>query len=85
VSITDLSQRELLDLHKIMCKLLKLLKTKFKTQDFNIGINEGKLAGRTIHHLHIHVIPRYKNDVEDPTGGIRNILPEGNYLKEWKK
>ena len=47
---------------------------------FNIGINEGKVAGQTIDHLHIQIIPRYKGDVENPTGGIRNIMPEkGDY------
>jgi diadenosine tetraphosphate (Ap4A) HIT family hydrolase len=47
---------------------------------YNIGINDGEQAGRTIHHLHIQIIPRYVGDVQDPTGGIRNILPgKGNY------
>jgi ATP adenylyltransferase len=42
---------------------------------FNIGINVGEAAGQTIFHLHIHVIPRYKNDVDDPRGGVRQIIP----------
>jgi len=47
---------------------------------YNIGINEGEAAGRTIHHVHIHLIPRYKGDVKNPRGGIRNIIPKlGNY------
>lgn len=51
-------------------------------QDYNGGINEGVLAGRTIHHMHYHIIPRYKGDVKDPTGGVRHILPDnGNYLQ----
>lgn len=41
---------------------------------FNIGINDGVSAGRTVHHLHCHIIPRYNGDVEDPSEGIRNIL-----------
>ena len=43
---------------------------------FNIGINEGREAGRTIDHLHIHLIPRYEGDVQNPIGGERNIIPE---------
>lgn len=51
-------------------------------EGYNIGNNDGKVAGRTIHHLHIQIIPRFKGDVKDPTGGIRTIIPElGNYLK----
>ncbi|MBT3298151.1 HIT family protein [archaeon] len=46
-----------------------------KPDGYNIGINEGRAAGRTIDHLHTHIIPRYVGDVEDPIGGIRNVIP----------
>ena len=47
---------------------------------FNIGLNYGKVAGQTIDYPHIHFIPRYEGDVEDPTGGVRNVIPgKGNY------
>jgi len=48
---------------------------------FNIGINVGAAAGQTIHHLHLHVIPRRNGDVPDPRGGVRHVIPgKGNYL-----
>jgi diadenosine tetraphosphate (Ap4A) HIT family hydrolase len=51
-----------------------------KPDGYNFGNNDGFAAGRTIHHLHIHIIPRYIGDVEDPRGGIRHIIPGmGNY------
>jgi diadenosine tetraphosphate (Ap4A) HIT family hydrolase len=43
---------------------------------YNVGLNEGATAGQTIAHVHLHVIPRYRGDVEDPRGGIRWIVPE---------
>ncbi len=43
--------------------------------DFSHGINDGPLAGQTIAHLHYHVIPRFKGDVDDPVFGIRTIFP----------
>jgi len=53
-----------------------------KSDGYNIGVNEGEAAGRTIHHLHIHIIPRYYGDVENPVGGIRHVIPGlGNYRK----
>ncbi len=57
---------------------------KYKKIDaFNIGINDGRSAGRTIDHLHIQVIPRYKGDVSNPTGGIRNVIPsKANYRQD---
>lgn len=42
---------------------------------FNIGVNEGKDAGQTVLHCHIHLIPRRKGDVSDPRGGIRHVVP----------
>ena len=61
----------------------QMLKLKFinkKPDGYNIGINEGRAAGRTVDHLHIHIIPRFFGDVEDPTGGVRNVIPKlANY------
>lgn len=53
---------------------------KQKPDGYNIGINYGEAAGQTIAHLHIHVIPRYNGDVENPRGGVRNIKPA---LVQW--
>ena len=50
--------------------------SNFKPDGFNIGINSGQTAGQTVDHCHIHLIPRYKNDMKDPTGGVRGVIPE---------
>lgn len=48
---------------------------------YNVGFNDGDAAGQTVFHLHIHVIPRYSGDVEDPRGGVRYVIPaKANYL-----
>lgn len=52
------------------------LRAKFRPDGFNIGINDGRAAGQTIGHLHIHLIPRYAGDREDPRGGVRWVVPE---------
>ncbi len=47
---------------------------------YNIGINVGGAAGQTVMHLHVHVIPRFAGDVDDPSGGVRFVIPErGDY------
>ena len=49
---------------------------------FNVGYNSGQAAGQTVMYPHVHLIPRRSGDVEDPTGGVRNIIPgKGNYKK----
>jgi len=51
-------------------------------EGFNIGLNIGSVAGQTIMYPHIHLIPRRSGDCEDPTGGVRNVIPgKGNYVK----
>ncbi|MGH7173456.1 MAG: ATP-binding protein [Gemmataceae bacterium] len=41
---------------------------------YNVGVNVGQAAGQTVMHLHIHLIPRYSGDVEQPFGGVRNVI-----------
>tara|TARA_B100001245_G_C22894223_1_gene431300 strand:- start:6806 stop:7165 length:360 start_codon:yes stop_codon:yes gene_type:complete len=66
-------------------RLLQRQKITLKEADntitgFNVGFNSGCDAGQTIEHAHVHLIPRRKDDVEDPIGGIRNVFPgKGNY------
>jgi len=43
---------------------------------YNIGMNIGRAAGQSIPHLHVHIIPRYEGDMDDPRGGIRGVIPE---------
>lgn len=45
-------------------------------EGFNVGWNDGPAAGQTVMHLHVHVIPRRRGDVEDPRGGVRWVIPE---------
>ena len=49
---------------------------------FNIGMNVGEAAGQTCSWPHVHLIPRRKGDMPDPTVGVRHVIPEkGNYRK----
>jgi ATP adenylyltransferase len=51
-----------------------------KPDAYNYGLNDGLAAGRTINHLHLHIIPRYSGDMTDPSGGVRYVIPDmGNY------
>jgi diadenosine tetraphosphate (Ap4A) HIT family hydrolase len=54
----------------------KIVDEKFHPDAYNIGMNLGVAAGQSIMHLHIHLIPRYENDVDNPRGGVRGIIPE---------
>jgi diadenosine tetraphosphate (Ap4A) HIT family hydrolase len=53
----------------------KVLEEKFKPEGFNVGINVNEQAGQTISHVHIHLIPRYLGDIDNPEGGVRGVIP----------
>ncbi|NLB17669.1 MAG: HIT family protein [Syntrophomonadaceae bacterium] len=53
-----------------------LVNARFKPDGYNLGINCGAAAGQTIMHLHLHLIPRYHGDMENPRGGVRGVIPE---------
>lgn len=57
-------------------KVKEIVSEKFNPDGFNIGINVGEKAGQTVNHVHIHLIPRYNGDVEDPKGGVRGVIPD---------
>ena len=49
-------------LFNVTVKVTKLLKEKLHFQNVNILNNNGKLAGQSVNHFHIHIIPQYEND-----------------------
>lgn len=57
-------------------EIKQILDYKYHPDGFNIGINVNEAAGQTVPHVHIHLIPRYKGDVDEPEGGVRGVIPE---------
>ncbi len=85
-SYFDATREEKFAILELIDRAKEFLDREFKPDGYNIGVNVGKAAGQTIMHLHIHVIPRYAGDTEDPTGGVRNVIPErGNYRRFLQK
>jgi diadenosine tetraphosphate (Ap4A) HIT family hydrolase len=52
-----------------------LLDGKYKPDGYNIGVNVGTASGQSILHVHIHLIPRFVGDVDEPLGGVRGVIP----------
>ena len=77
---TDEERRALMDLVE---ELKHFLDKRFQPDGYNVGINIGQAAGQTVMHLHVHLIPRYRGDVDDPRGGVRYVIPDkANYLAD---
>ncbi len=71
----DLTPQEAAGLLDLLGKAKKELDAEMAPEGYNIGVNVGEAAGQTVMHAHVHLIPRRHGDVQDPTGGVRNIIP----------
>ena len=78
----DLSNKEL-----VACNdLIQIVKNEIIKKDpsvkgFNFGTNIGKVAGQSILHCHLHLIPRREADVVNPQGGVRSVIPNKQHYK----
>jgi diadenosine tetraphosphate (Ap4A) HIT family hydrolase len=78
----DLDADEQAGLWALVPSVKQALDERHRPTGYNIGINVGVSAGQTIDHVHIHVVPRYDGDVDDPSGGVRFVIPSrGNYRR----
>lgn len=75
-SVFEATAGEWLEFLVLMDLAKQVLEEEFHPDGYNIGINDGAAAGQTIPHLHLHLIPRYEGDRDDPRGGVRWIIPE---------
>jgi len=79
-SIFEATPEEQADIFATLEEAKKQLDETLHPDGYNIGINDGIFAGQTVMHLHVHLIPRYSGDQNDPRGGVRWIFPEkANY------
>ena len=74
--IFDLTNDEYEGCFNLVKTVKNYLISEYNPDGYNIGSNCGVAAGQTIFHCHIHLIPRRKNDVDDPRGGVRGVIPE---------
>lgn len=69
------SEEVRLDIMKALHLIKDRLDLEYNPQGYNIGANCGETAGQTVMHLHLHLIPRYRGDMENPKGGVRGVIP----------
>jgi diadenosine tetraphosphate (Ap4A) HIT family hydrolase len=74
-SVFDLGPAEQAALWRLVGQVRAQLQDELDPDAFTIGINDGVAAGRTVPHAHVHVIPRWIDDVPDPRGGVRWVIP----------
>jgi histidine triad (HIT) family protein len=79
---TDMDAESVASLFEATRKITAAIEEAFSAEGSNIGINDGKVAGQEVPHVHVHVIPRRKGD---GGRGIKSIVwtePDTANLKE---
>lgn len=74
--IEGLEQINDLHIYNFIEKATNEVRRRYDPDGINVGLNNGAAAGQTIPHLHWHIIPRYEGDMDDPSGGVRGVIPE---------
>jgi len=70
-----LTETEQAAVWQLVNQVRHVIDVEFRPDGYNIGVNVGAAAGQTVGHVHVHVIPRFKDDVADPRGGVRWVVP----------
>jgi len=75
-SYFDLTNHEREAMNVMLQYVRQKIDERFHPDGYNVGINVGEAAGQSVFHVHMHLIPRYKGDVESPKGGVRGVIPK---------
>ena len=71
----DLTSDEIAAMQIMMKESKCQLDNTLHPDGYNVGVNVNAAAGQTVFHVHMHLIPRYIGDVENPKGGVRGVIP----------
>ena len=67
---------------ELVDEMKTIIDKEYNPDGYNVGVNIGAAAGQSVPHIHIHMIPRYKGDVDNPQGGVRGVIPhKQKYVK----
>lgn len=77
-SLEELNPETRTEMMELTSQCTTVLKSIYRPQGFNVGVNIGEAAGAgVLGHVHIHIVPRWKGDTNfmSSIGGVR-VLPE---------
>ena len=77
-TIEDLPSPVLFDMMRLVQRAIKAIRQAYAPEGFNLGINQGRVAGAGIeHHIHLHIVPRWDADTNFmPLLGETRVLPQ---------
>ncbi|MEE9309691.1 MAG: HIT family protein [Cocleimonas sp.] len=72
----DATAEEKAAINELINEMKVIIDKKHSPDGYNIGVNIGKAGGQSVPHIHIHMMPRYLGDIENPRGGVRGVIPK---------
>ncbi len=72
----DATSEEKTAINELINEMKIIIDKKHSPDGYNIGVNIGKAGGQSVPHIHIHMMPRYLGDIENPRGGVRGVIPK---------
>lgn len=81
-SMLALNDKEIDKLFELVKKIAKTIHKVLKPSGIDVGTNYGRVAGQSIDHLHVHVIPRYKGDFTFLQIVGKSLSPYAKILKD---
>ncbi len=78
----DIPDDVLCEIMIIIKKLTPTILKAVNTGSFNLGLNNGKIAGQVVPHTHFHIMPRFENDGYELWRGKRYKESEAKKIAE---
>ncbi len=75
--VRKLEQAEVLELHAVQGLCMEVLDAEYTPSGYNLGFNVGKGSGASISHVHLHIVPRHRNEV-----GFFDVLSDARVIVE---
>lgn len=79
---TDMEEKDAASLFASVNKVAKTIERTLGLEGMNIGINNGEIAGQTVAHVHVHIIPRHAGDSEGNMHTIVELHPSTDNIAE---
>lgn len=77
LDVRELSEGQVLELHRLQLLSLRVLDREYQPGGYNIGYNIGPASGASIEHLHLQIVPRYRNEL-----GFFDIISDSRVIVE---
>lgn len=81
-SLLTLRDNEIDTLFELVKKTARIIHKTLKPDGLDMGTNYGRIAGQSVDHLHVHVIPRYEGDFTFLQIVSKNLSPYSRVLKD---